>query len=137
MPSYRGLVGSGDVSFVVKDRAKFELTGNRDLGDSYEAQYPFYIQQGVGVNATTRWAEHVDMVTNATAEWLLYRLVINGPPAPRTDRNYVFDLGFGYFLGGVNGTRVGFTIERRERRSPIAANTYHTTRLLTNLKFSF
>ncbi len=137
VPDYRGVVGHGAFTAIVHDRVKLDLTGDRGLEDSYEVQYPFYIQQGGGASVTSRLNEHFDVITNAKAEWLLYTQLLDGVAPKRTDRNYVFDLGFGYFVGGANGTRDGLTVERAERLSAVPLTSYRTTRLLTNLKFSF
>jgi hypothetical protein len=43
----------------------------------------------------------------------------------------------GYFVGGQNGSRYGMTVERAERRSPVAGVGYHTWRVYSNVRLTF
>lgn len=137
VPNFKGITANIDVSVIPSEFFKLDLNGGRDVGYSYQAEYPYYVQQGGGAVLTNRFAEHFDVVLGAKSTWLVYSDTITGGKAPRTERTMVFSVGPGFFVGGGNGTRLGFTFERSQRVSPIEARNYVTNRFSTNYRFSF
>ena len=136
VPDFRGLVASGSLTTIVKDRVRFAFVGDRDINYSYEDQFPFYVQQGTGVTVTLRLSTRFDIIASAKGEWLNYSQVIGDPTAPRTDRATVAGIGFLYTMGG-SGSHFGLTFEQADRVSPIPRKNYSNGRVLSNIKFSF
>ena len=56
---------------------------------------------------------------------------------PRVDKMYSYGGGFGFFLRGYPGTRLGITVERARRDSIFEEHRYDTIRYYTNVGFSF
>lgn len=137
VPNFKGVTANVEVAVVPNEFLKLELSGGRDLGYSYQEQYPYFVQQGAGGTLTNRFAEHLDVVLSAKGTWLNYSDTIAGGKDPRMDRTMVLGLGAGYFVGGGNGTRLGIVFEHAQRVSPITARNYVTNRVSTNYRFSF
>ena len=137
VPDFTGLTANVDVSLVPNEFFRLDLNGGRDLGYSYQEQYPYFVQQTGGGTLTNRLAEHFDVVASARAIWLRYDETMAGLKDPHTDRTLVIGIGTGYYVGGGNGTRLGILFERAQRVSPIANRNYLTNRFSTNYRFSF
>lgn len=137
VPNFKGVTANIDVAVIPSEVFKLELSGLRDLGYSYQAEYPYFLEQGGGAVLTNRFAEHFDVQLSARATWLNYSDTITGGRAPRNEHTVVFGIGPGYFVGGGNGTRLGFTFERAQRVSPVSNRNYITNRFSTNYRFSF
>ncbi len=137
VPNFKGLTADVAVTVVPNGFLKFEVTGGRDLGYSYQVQYPFFVTQSGGAILTNRFADHMDVVLAARGTWLNYNETLTGLKDPHTDRTVVLGLGTGYYIGGGGGYRIGVLFERAQRVSPIAGRSYVTNRLSTNYRFSF
>lgn len=137
VPNFNGLTASIDLGVTPSEYLRLELGGGRDIGYSYQEQYPFFVQEGANATITNRFAEHVDLVASAKATWLHYNETITGLKDPHTDRTLVLGVGMGYFVGSGNGTRLGILFERAQRVSPIDARNYVTNRISSNYRFSF
>jgi hypothetical protein len=135
--SFKGFSAQSDVTFIPTERTKLQITTDRGPQYSYEAQYAYYVQQGAGVTLTERLAAQFDATLSAKNEWLAYQALVPGTVAARTDQDDVLSAGMGYFVGGQNGSRYGMTVERAERRSPVAGVGYHTWRVYSNVRLTF
>lgn len=137
VPNFNGLTADIELSVVPSELFKVDLNGGRDLGYSYQTEYPFFVTQSAGFTITNRFSEHLDLVLNGKGTWLKYNDTVAGLKDPRTDRTAVLGIGTGYFVGGGTGTRLGILFERSERTSPIAGRSYRANKFSTNYRFSF
>jgi hypothetical protein len=137
VPSFKGFSASSNLSFIPQERTKIEFAVDRDMHYSYEAQYAYYVQEGGALTLTERLAAQLDATVSARGEWLKYQTLVTDSGPARVDRDLVFGVGMGYFVGGANGSRYGITVERAERHSPISDRSYRTMRVYSNVKFSF
>ncbi len=137
VPDFKGVTTDVVMSAAPSEAFKLDVTGNRDIGYSYLAEYPFLIEEGAMATITNRFAEHLDLVVSARGRWLRYDLTMTGAHQPRTETTSVFGLGSGYFVGGGTGTRLGLLYERWDRRSPVDGRSFHDNRFSTNYRFSF
>jgi hypothetical protein len=141
LPDFKGLVVNTGLTFVAADRVKVEVSGDRDLYYSYEPNFPYYVQQGAGVNLTGRASTRLDLLASARGEWLRYSDAYNTGGIPLASHNEiasVYGVGFLYNAGGTTtGSHFGLTLERAERISPLVGRSYRNSRVLTNIKFSF
>jgi len=69
--------------------------------------------------------------------WLKYSVTVTGEAVSRQDRSLVGGAEFGYFFGGLSGTRVGLRYEYAKRTSPIAQKNYTRGRFYTDFRLSF
>lgn len=137
IPSFKGVTANVDVSMIPNELFRVDLTGMRDLGYTYQLEYPYFIQNGGGISVTNRWSESFDIMATARATWLNYDKTMAGLSAPHTDRTLVFSIGPGYYIGGSGGMRLGVQYERAQRSSPISSRNYVTNRITTSYRLSF
>ena len=142
VPDFRGLVFNTSLTTIVSDRVKLDIVGDRDLNYTYEPDFPFYVQQGAGVNLTARASTRLDLLGSGRGEWLHYSDSFESGGLPlassRTDLATVFGIGFLYNAGGTTaGSHFGLTLERAGRVSPLSGKSFRNNRVLTNIKFNF
>jgi hypothetical protein len=137
VPDFKGLVLRGGTTFTVGEFMRLSFDGMRDTGMSYDEVYPYFVEEGGGFNSYIRFAEHFDLKFDAKSSWLKYSKTVTGAEAARTDRTVVAGAEFGYFLGGISGTRVGIRYEYAERTSPIAQKNYVRSRFYSDFRLSF
>lgn len=137
VPDFKGLIVKANAGFVLGDILRVDLEGNRDTGLSYEEIYPYFIEHGGGVATHLRFSEHFDLKFDGRGSWLNYAATVTGGEKPRTDRSLVGGAEFGYFFGGLSGTRVGIRYEYAERVSPIAIKNYARSRFYSDFRLSF
>lgn len=70
---FEGVVANGSMTFIVQDFMQVSLAADRQIGQSYEEIYPYYIEQGGEARTTIRFSEHFDLKFDAKAKWLRYR----------------------------------------------------------------
>jgi hypothetical protein len=141
--SFRGVVGTADVMFVLHDRARFTIRGSRDVSYSFEPVTPYYIQTGAALGITYRLGERWDLTGlggHYTLEYLegaaaATSTVPNPTQFAHSDDNDWFGGGAGFYLG--RETRIGFSVEYRVRRSPIPSRDYHGMRTLIAVSHDF
>ena len=136
-PAYAGVVARAAASFVLWDQVRISFGADRDIPWSYEDAYTFYIQQGG--TTTVSWRPHDRFELQATGRhyWLDYEQGLDARAVLRTDKVYSYGSGFGFFIRGYPGTRLGITVERAVRDSVLADRRYDTPRVYTNVGFSF
>lgn len=137
IPNFKGVIANVDVSVIPNELFRIDLGGSRDLGYTYQLEYPYFIQNGGTFTITNRWSEHFDIIASGKATWLNYDKTMAGLSSPHTDRTVVFSVGPGYYVGGGGGMRLGIQYERAQRSSPIASRNYVTNRITTSYRLSF
>ena len=85
------------------------------------------------VTATQRIAGPFEVVGRARRAWLDYS-PLEGLASARTDRLDDFGAGIGFRFGIP---RLGFDVERIERRSPVMSRQYQGTRYFGSLTYEF
>lgn len=134
---FRGVVGNGSVSFLPSEWMRLTLEGSRDVGVSFETEFPYYLQQGGRAEALVRFSEFFDLTFRGEGQWLKYSKDRTGTELPRQDRTAVLGAEFGYYLGGESGTRIGLRYEYAERVSPIARRNYARNRVYSDFRLRF
>lgn len=137
VPDFRGMVARGGIGFVVADTMRVTLNGLRDTGMSYDALYPYYVEEGGGFITQLRFSEHFDLRFDGRGSWLKYSVTTTGAEVARTDRSVVAGAEFGYYFGGLSGTRVGLRYEYADRHSPVPKRNYARSRFYTDFRLSF
>lgn len=136
-PSYSGVVARGSASFVLWDQFLIAFGADRDIPYSYEEAYTFYVQQGVSSTVTWRMHDRFELVGSGRHYWLDYENGVTSDAVLRTDTIYSYGGGFGFFIRGYPGTRLGVMAERAARESVLADRRYSTPRIYTTVGFSF
>ena len=136
-PSYSGVVARAAASFVLWDQVRISFGADRDIPWSYEDAYTFYVQQGGSTTATWRPHDRFELQATGRHYWLDYEQGLDARAVLRTDKVYSYGSGFGFFIRGYPGTRLGITVERAVRDSVLADRRYDTPRVYTNVGFSF
>jgi hypothetical protein len=136
-PSFSGVVARASASFVLWDQILVSFGVDRDIAWSYEQAYSFYVQQGGTAIVTWRPHDRVEFLGSGRRYALEYNEGLTADAVLRTDEIYSYGGGFGFFIRGYPGTRLGFTVERQVRDSVLAERRYDTPRFYTNIGFSF
>jgi len=137
VPDFKGIIANIGVGFIPSEYLRVDVDGRRDVGYSYQAKYPYFLEEGTGLSITNRFAERMDLVLSGRATWLKYDETMEGLKDPYTDRTVVPGIGTGFFAGGGFGSGVGILFERYARGSPIPDRNYVSTRFSSNYRFSF
>lgn len=136
-PSYSGIVARAAAAFVLGDQVRVSFGADRDIPWSYEDAYTFYVQQGGTTTVTWRPHDRVELQGTGRHYWLDYEQGLDARAVLRTDKVYSYGGGFGFFIRGYPGTRLGVTVERAVRDSVLADRRYDTPRVYTTVGFSF
>ena len=136
-PAFSGIVARGSAAFILWEEVRVAFGLDRDLPWSYEEAYSFYVQQGGTAEITWRPHQRLDLFVTGRHYWLEYEKGLTEAAVLRTDKVYSYGGGFGFFIRGYPGTRLGLTVERATRDSVLADRRYDGTRLYTNVGFSF
>lgn len=136
-PSFSGPVARASAAFVLWDQVRIAFGADRDLAWSGDEAYTFYVQQGGTTTVAWRPHDRFEIVGTGRYYDLVYEDPIGEAVDPRTDSVYSYGGGFGFFLRGYPGTRLGVTAERAVRESVLAGRRYDTPRIFTTVGFSF
>ncbi len=133
VPDFRGVTASVNLAYRALPSTRFGVTVSRDIAYSFEDLYPYYVTTNVAVTATQRIVGPFEVVGRARRHWLDYRR-LEGPASARTDRLDDYGAGIGFRFGIP---RLGFDVERIERRSPLSSRQYQGTRYFGSLTYEF
>lgn len=136
-PSYSGVVARASASFVLWEEVLVSFGADREIPWSYEEAFTFYVQQGGSSVITWRMHDRFDIFATGKRYELTYDRAVDPAAVLRTDTIFGYGGGFGFFIRGYPGTRLGLTVERNARASVLADRRYDNTRLLTHVGFSF
>lgn len=136
-PAYSGLVARASAAVILWESVRVAFGAERDIPWSYEDFYTFYVQQGGSSTVTWRPYQRFEIVGTGRHYWLDYEQGVDPRAVLRTDKIYGYGGGFGFFLTGYPGTRLGVMVERTVRESVIPDRAYDTPRYYTTVGFSF
>ncbi len=136
-PAYSGLIARAAASFILWEQLRIAFAVDRDVPYSYEEFYTFYVQEGGASTVTWRPHQRLDLFVQGRGYYARYEQGLDERALLRTDKVYSYGAGFGFFIKGYPGTRVGLTAERAVRDSILADRRYDTPRIFTNIGFSF
>ena len=136
-PHFSGFVARASASFVLWEQVLVSFGADRDIAWSYDDAYAFYTQQGASTIVTWRPHDRFDFTASGRRYQLVYDNALSSEAVLRTDDTYSYGGGFGFFIHGTPGTRLGFTVERQVRDSVLADRRYDTPRFFTSIGFSF
>lgn len=131
---YRGLVGSVAVTYSAPTSTRLGVTFSRNPAFSFEDVYPYYLSTSVAVSLTQRIVGPFEVSARGRRAWLEYS-PLEGAALERTDQVDSYGAGVGYRLGDVS--RLGFNVERIERRSDVPSRAYLGTRYFGSVAYGF
>jgi hypothetical protein len=113
VPDFEGVVAAVELKYVAAD--VFRITGEvkRDLDYSLDLDDSVYVSTTMGVEVVQALGLSWDVVGRIRHAALAYQEV--DPSAGRTDRMWIFGVGFGRRIG--SGFRVGFDVDYADRSS--------------------
>jgi hypothetical protein len=128
VPGYEGSTASVSLSHVARGSTRLGLQLVRDIQYSFEIQQPYYLQTGFTATAAQQIYGPVDVEIRASRYSLAYRDREDAVTArpDRVDRITAFGGGVGYRIG--NELRIGFNIDRQQRKSDVPLRPYEGLR---------
>jgi hypothetical protein len=136
-PAYSGVVARAAAAFVLWEEVLVSFAADRDIPLSYDEAFTYYVQQGGSSVITWRFHDRFDIVATGRRYQMKYDRSLDPAAVLRTDTVFAYGGGFGFFLHGYPGTRLGLSVERNARQSVLADRRYDNTRFLTHVGFSF
>jgi hypothetical protein len=137
LPSYRGLVGNVDLTYVLLGSTRFAVTGGRGVQYSYDINQPYYIQSRIGGSVAQQIFGPFDVQVRGDIAYLDYRnragVVVTVPD--RTDRVNTVGIGVGYHMG--RELRLAFNIDQNNRDTRLADHQYEKFLIGTALTYGF
>jgi len=131
---FRGLVGSVAVTYSAPTSTRLGVTFGRNPSFSFEDLYPYFLSTDIGVSVTQRIAGPFEVNARGRRAWLEYS-PLEGAALERTDMVDSYGAGVGYRLGDFS--RLGFNVERIERRSDVPSRGYLGTRYFGSVAYGF
>jgi hypothetical protein len=132
VPGYEGATASVNLSHVARGSTRLGLQLLRDVQYSFEIQQPYYLQTGFTATVAQQIFGPVDVEMRATRYSLAYRergatdLTTRLERVDRVDRITAYGGGVGYRIG--NDLRIGFNIDRQQRKSDVPLRPYEGLR---------
>jgi len=135
VPPFRGATTAMALSYSLLGTTRFGVEANRDVQPSFEFEHPYYVDTGLTLSVQQQVFGPFDLLGRVTTRRLAYRnrLGVRLEVANRTDRVGGFGIGGGYRLG--TDKRVGFLIERQNRRSNLDENQFAGVRFGMSLTY--
>jgi hypothetical protein len=135
---YSGLIASVDLSYTLRDAARFGVRLDRDVAYSFSDLAPYYVQTGLTVSLMQQFWGRWDVTASASRQWQDYRTV--DAPGSALEVSllepkgalYGYQLGLGHRLGG--GIRLGFSVDY-SRRSAGLRGEYEATRAMSSITY--
>ena len=115
VPSYRGLVGTARLHYVLPDIVKLDLEANRDLAYSYDPIQPYYMESGARLTATQRVFGPLELLGIAERREIRNQRI--GGMAFDGRREVTTSLGGGFGIQAQNQMRFTFIVEHAQRTS--------------------
>jgi hypothetical protein len=126
VPKYEGSTMSVDLSYAALESTSLSVLATRDVQYSYDVNEPYYLQTGVNVSLRQQIFGPIDASLDVGAQRLEYREREGASPitvADRVDRVRTYGAGVGYRMG--RDVRVGFSVTRQRRDSPVIYQPYN------------
>lgn len=122
--SYRGITGSGFITWPIAEIGRFNFGYNRAMEYSFDSNEAYYVDNTFRLVYTQRLFGEVDAQGQATRSWFDYGNHTGS--SGRMDTLEEYNGGLGYNL--PNRTRVSMNYEYARRRSPEIAERNYTRR---------
>jgi hypothetical protein len=137
VPDYRGSTAAIDLSFRARPSTRLGVQVVRDIQYSYEVDSPYYVETGLIGSITQALYGPLDVVGRLGVENLAYRGRVIGitPASERVDTVHLLRGSIRYRLG--KDTRVGFNVDKQERRTDAAHRPYSGLRYGTSVTYGF
>jgi hypothetical protein len=130
-PGYKGITAMAALSYVFLGSTKVNGNLARGVQYSYDINQPYFIQTGGSIAIAQQLFGPLDVTALGGWQQLAYQSRVGAVvlDVDRFDHVTSIGAGLGYHLS--RDTRVGFTIERDRRNSPVANHQY------TGLRYGF
>lgn len=137
LPSYRGLIGNVDLTYVLLGSTRFAVTGGRSVQYSYDINQPYYIQSRIGGSVAQQIYGPFDVQIRADIADLGYRNRAGAvvTVADRTDRIRTVGAGVGFHMG--RDLRLSFNVDQNNRESEVLEHRYEKFLFGTALTYGF
>ncbi len=141
LPAQSGLVSALALSYTLLGATTFGVTYDRDYQFAFEAERPYFVDNGVGVFVRRSVGGKFDVVANAARHRYAYQaLAIQSaqfaPVPDRIDTTDNYGINFGYRAKGR--TRIGFGVSYWTRASPVATSrAYDGLRIGSTVTYGF
>jgi hypothetical protein len=137
LPSYSGLIGNVDLTYVLLGSTRFAVTGGRDVQYSYDINQPYYVQSRIGGSVAQQIFGPFDVQVRGDIAYLGYRnragAVVTVPD--RLDRVHTVGAGVGFHMG--RDLRLSFNIDQNNRESQVPEHQYQKLLIGTALTYGF
>jgi hypothetical protein len=132
---YKGLTASVDLSYSLLGVTKFSVRGTRDIQYSFDANQPYYLQNGIDGSIAQQIFGPFDIVGRVGVQSLAYRDRVGavGIIFDRVDHVHTYGVGVGYHMG--KDVRIGFNIDQNRRISDLASRRYSGLRFGTAVTY--
>jgi Putative beta-barrel porin 2 len=137
LPSYRGLIGNVDLTYVLLGSTRFAVTGGRAAQYSYDINQPYYIQSRIGGSVAQQIFGPFDVQVRGDIAYLGYRNRAGAPVAvpDRTDRVNTVGVGVGFHMG--RDLRLSFNVDQNNRETQVIDHQYEKFLIGTALTYGF
>jgi len=132
---FRGTVARVDLGYTLLGQTRFAFLAQRDLSYSYRADKRDYLQTGMQVGVSHRFADAWDLGGSLGRFNLLYGLAAVTGPGARAERVWVYTAELGYRF---DRSRVGFRFSRQTRSSDFSSfRDYEEMRIGAMVSYGF
>ena len=137
LPSYRGFVGTADLSYTLLGATRFAVQWKRDISFSFDNDQPYYLENGFNGSITQQVFGPFDAMVRGGVAHLDYRDRAGAAVAvvDRSDEVRSYGVGVGYHF--AEDLRLGFNVDKQQRISPVADREYSGLRYGTSLTVGF
>lgn len=137
LPDFKGVTAAIDLTYVARGATKVMFAGARDINYSFEINQPYYVQTGATISLMQQVSRSIDVLGRIGHQRLAYRdrLVETIRPISRTDTVHTYQVGAGYRLGRT--LRLGFNLDKQDRRSPLVDRTFGSLRFGAAVTYEF
>jgi hypothetical protein len=127
VPPYKGTTASVDLASTLAGSLKVSVSATRDVQNSYDPDFPYYLQTGASGSLAVRVYGPVDLIGRLGTQRLDYR--DRGGVADQRGIDHVETYGGGLGYRMSNTLRIGFNVDAQRRSSPIAKRDYRGVKL--------
>lgn len=117
LPDYTGIVAATSVVYTLRQRTQFSVTWDRDVSYSYQADTPYFVANGIGLQIQRQIRGNLDAGLGAQRTTYAYRGFSSSLVTPeRTDVTTSYSADIGYRLN--RNLRMSFGATVLERAVP-------------------
>jgi hypothetical protein len=133
VPSYRGIVSQGDITYAMREGTRLSFRVQRDISSSYEPRHPYYLSTGGGVFLSQRLFGPMDVVAGISHDELAYRNFVADEGDRRRDTIDLGQVGIGFRVRQTG--RFGVNLELVRRQSPLPDREYEALRVFGTFSY--